>query len=135
MKVYIAGNITGCDAIDTVWKFSNIEHKLRKLGFTPISPIRGKKLGYNKDTCYKPNEIVHRDLHDIQKCDIMLASMDKIGIGTSMEIFYARSLGKPVVLIASKYSIINHYWIRTFVSKVVPTLDEALLYLKEWYRE
>lgn len=45
-------------------------------------------------------EIITRDLEDILNCDMVLAYYFRIGVGTSMEIFWAnRILGKPVLVI------------------------------------
>lgn len=45
-------------------------------------------------------EVITRDLEEISKCDITLAYFFRIGVGTSMEIFWAsRILGKPVIVI------------------------------------
>lgn len=45
-------------------------------------------------------EIITKDLEDIASCDMVLAYMFRIGVGTSMEIFWcSRVLGKPVVVV------------------------------------
>lgn len=44
--------------------------------------------------------IVERDLEDIDECDIVIANLWKIGVGTSMEVFYAAGChGKLVITI------------------------------------
>lgn len=45
-------------------------------------------------------EVITRDLEDINKCDMTIAYMFRIGAGTSMEIFWSsRILGKPVIIV------------------------------------
>lgn len=44
-------------------------------------------------------EIVAGDIEDIQVCDAVLVFFDKPSVGTSMEVFYAHSIGKPVVVV------------------------------------
>jgi len=45
-------------------------------------------------------DIITKDLEDISNCDMVLAYMFRIGVGTSMEIFWcSRVLGKPVIVV------------------------------------
>jgi len=45
-------------------------------------------------------DIITKDLEDIASCDMVLAYMFRIGVGTSMEIFWcSRILGKPVIAV------------------------------------
>jgi len=45
-------------------------------------------------------DIITKDLEDISNCDMLVAYMFRIGVGTSMEIFWAgRVLGKPVIIV------------------------------------
>jgi len=87
----------------------------------------------DKDSEYECNEIVHRDLHDIKNCDILVAQMHLPGIGTSMEIMYASMRDIPIILITQVPTIANHYWMKSLTSKIVPTVEDAMLYLKKWY--
>jgi nucleoside 2-deoxyribosyltransferase len=74
-------------------------------------------------------KIVADDLIDIDASDGLLVYFDKPSVGTSMEIFYARSKNKPVVVIHDSGGpvspwIINH-------AHVAPNMDEAIETLKE----
>lgn len=133
MKVYIAGNITGCNEVQVKNNFGVLESELDSYGFEVLNPIRGKILSLDKDSKYECNEIVHRDLHDIKNCDILVAQMHKAGIGTSMEIMYANMRDIPIILITQVPLIANHYWIKALTTKVVPTVEEAVTYMYKWY--
>ena len=45
-------------------------------------------------------DVITRDLEDISKCDMTIAYLFRIGVGSSMEIFWtSRILGKPVIVV------------------------------------
>lgn len=45
------------------------------------------------------SEIVELDRKDIEDSDAVLVYFDRPSVGTSMEVFYAKQIGKPVVVI------------------------------------
>ena len=134
--VYVAGSIHGLDAREAVERFNIIENRLRAIGFNVRNPVRGKKISnVALDFLpYEPNEIVHRDLADIDNSDYVLAFMAMPSIGTSMEIIYARLIKRiPVIIITTNPEVRSHPWISVFKSKIVESIDEAIPYLEDWY--
>lgn len=83
-------------------------------------------------------EIVELDKIDITRCDVVLANMlpDKTKTGSNMEIIYAWMLGKLVVIVHDPNKPISP-WHRYHAQKIVPTLEEALDYIKNgnWNEE
>ena len=134
--IYLGGSINGLNPEKVAVKFALIQEGLEYLGFNVLNPIRGKKITAIKDNFipYEPNEIVHRDLNDVKNSNYMLAVMEVPGIGTSMEIMYARRfLDIPVIVVSTNRAVTEHYWIKSMASKIVPNAQTAYVYLQEWY--
>lgn len=135
LKVYIAGGIAGLNPGDVLLKFEHIKDTLENLSdnIEVLSPIRGKKIDAECGNRYEPNEIMSRDLWDINRADIIIAFPSDKSIGTICEIFYAAYIRHiPVILVATGH-IANHYWSRSLAAKIVPTIEDAVDYLWEWY--
>ena len=67
---------------------------VRRSGWDPVDPMRRD---YRGRTQGREAELVAHDLADIRECDAVLAAFTAPDEGTSMEAWYAHSLGKPVV--------------------------------------
>ena len=67
--------------------------------------------------------IVEDDKKDIDDSVFVLANFWKAGAGTSMEIFYAHSIGKTVITVAKKPI---SPWIRYHSNMVFDNMDEAI---------
>ena len=134
--IYLGGSINGLNPDEVLEKFDMVQEGLEFLGFEVLSPTRGKKVSRRKGEFvgYEPNEIVHRDLRDIDNADYMLALFEVPGIGTSMEIIYARlTMNIPVIVVSTDPRVTEHYWIKSLASKILPDIESAYIYLKEWY--
>lgn len=134
--IYLGGSIDKLNPDMVMETFGSVQKSLEEIGFKVLSPVRGKKVGSNHQdfVSYEPNEIVHRDLADIDNADYMLAMMVKPGIGTSMEIMYSRMVRNiPVVVVSKNPAVVHHYWIKSLASKIVPDVETALNYLRDWY--
>jgi len=139
LKIYLAGG--GGMGLEYAEKWrSEAEREFFNYDNTCINPFRNGKLrraydggSYQGDKTLGANEIVISDLRDIQRCDVLLAEMrsDTYNyIGTSSEIFYARSIGKPVVIwTTEKY--VNHPWLVHASVKIFTTdnLKEVCEYI------
>lgn len=136
--IYLGGNIGAFKGEEVIAKFDAGKKALEALGYTVLSPLRGKNLT-SKDKIelgnyeYEPNEIVDRDLNDIRQADIAIAMEEEPSIGTSMEILYARCVRQiPVIVVSSNPVVQKHYWIRYFASKIVPDIESAVEHIKKW---
>jgi nucleoside 2-deoxyribosyltransferase len=52
--------------------------------------------------------ITAKNLLDVKRCDIVLAYMPRVSIGTLQEIGWAVGMGKPVVLLTNLDEMLNH---------------------------
>lgn len=125
MKIYLAGPIDALTQKEAEeWRIY-ASRVFMKWDIECINPLRGK----NVDNTYTPNEIVHRDLYDIRRADILLANYMRKGvpyIGTSMEIVYAHSWGKPVIVTTDWC---DSYWLKYHATAILDNLDKAIEYI------
>lgn len=125
IKVYLCGPINMCTDAEAndwrQWVRDNLEAPSDQ--FETIDPMIRDYRGV-EEKAYR--EIVDLDKVDVRRTDIVLANCTKASAGTSMEIFYAWTLGKIVVSIADPKQVSP--WVRYHSTTVVPTLEEAI----EW---
>jgi len=76
-------------------------------------------------------EIVESDKNDINGCDILLANVWKIGVGTSMEILYAWERHKDVYIVAPDGKVSP--WISYHSAKVFPSIEAAVDFIRYFY--
>lgn len=118
--VYLAGPIYEQD--DTCIRWRKAAQKiLRKKNIMSIAPTDVDYRGYERRE-QTANEIVKRDKGWIMDCDTVLAKCDFPSYGTAMEIMFAWSLQKKIIVVTNSHSP----WIRYHASHVFPTIDEAL---------
>jgi nucleoside 2-deoxyribosyltransferase len=137
MKVYLSGPIypDNKEATDE-WRRES-KNVLIRGGIWTIDPCRNKAI-YTYGL-YTPNEIVFRDLKDVDESDMILANFmmvgDKLPIGTVMEIMYAWEHKKPVVIVSTDPRIITHPWLLAMSVRIYPKLQEALDYIVGFWGE
>ena len=103
-----------------------------------FDPLRNKDTETIIARSFGANEIVIRDLEDIDKCDIVLANVPKSDspkplFGTPCEIMYAWLHRKPVVLVTDDPRLSNHYWVNCLCVKILPTVTSALNYIEDYW--
>ncbi len=118
--VYLAGPIYEMDDTCIRWRKAT-SLLLRKKGIMSLSPTDADYRG-QESIAGMPKRIVERDKKDIVTCDTILAKCDQPSWGTAMEIMFAWSLHKQIIVVTSSMSP----WIRYHADYVFPTLDEAL---------
>lgn len=124
MKPYLCGPINGCtDAEANNWRDTVT------VAFPEsINPMkrdyRGKEL-----TNYR--EIVDLDKRDIRASDVLLVNYDKPSVGTSMEIFYAWTLGIPIVIWAPPTARLSP-WLIYHSTAITHSLAESCRKLSEF---
>jgi nucleoside 2-deoxyribosyltransferase len=105
----------------------------RQLGrdFVMLDPLRRNFRDREVDSA---NEIVEFDLQDVRDADIILVNYNKPSIGTAMEVFHAsHNLGKFVVAFSPFTFKDSSPWMVRFCTKILPSLDEALAYIREHF--
>lgn len=124
--IYLAGHITA-DAYRAV-----ATAYLTSKGFTVLDPFvradfRDRE---NLDMAALSDEIVQGDLEDINKSQAVLADCTIGSPGTSMEIWYANSIGRPVYSFVEKGNRISPWVYYVSKDKVVSgSLADSLIRL------
>ena len=130
-KVYLAGPMSGLSIEQQgdwrIW----CSRQLKIYGITSICPLRGN---VDTNTTLSTNKgITSRDFFDVQSCDVILINLlkqycaNEISIGTCMEVAWAYSLRKPVVLaIDDENSPYDHKMIHGCSTYEVNSLTHAV---------
>lgn len=90
LHIYLAGPFFN---IAQRWLVEESRLALRGMGLKVFSPLHDIGLGSGHD-------VAPQDLEGLKRCRAVLALVDGLDAGTVFEIGYARSLGKPVVVLA-----------------------------------
>jgi nucleoside 2-deoxyribosyltransferase len=99
--------------------------------FVMLDPMRRNFKDREVDSA---NEIVEFDLQDVRDTDILLVNYNKASIGTAMEVFFAaHDLGKFVVAFSPFTFKDCSPWMVRYCTKILPTLDEAITYIREHF--
>jgi nucleoside 2-deoxyribosyltransferase len=115
--VYLAGPIHGCtDGEANDWRAY-----VKTLLPNTVDPMRRDYRGVEDDNV---NNIISGDKADIDASDAVIANCPAPSYGTAMEILYAWSLRKLVVVVAPRGPVSP--WLRGHSTTVVHTLDEAV---------
>lgn len=120
--VYLCGPINGCTDDEAItWRESfksrwNIPNSRRCL-----DPMRRDYRGV-ESVAYR--EIVDLDKKDVRNSDVILVNYVKPSVGTSMEVFYAHSIGKPVVVWCEEKANLSP-WMVYHSSTIVHTESDA----------
>jgi nucleoside 2-deoxyribosyltransferase len=97
------------------------EALVREAGWEPVDPMRRDFRGRTEGN---EREIVEGDLAEIESCQVLLAAFTAPDEGTSMEAWYAHSLGKRVVVYTGGTP--PHPWTVYVADEVHPDLDSAV---------
>ena len=114
VRIYLAGTIYK-EEPDKLWK-----RQLRDY-FNPKEDVADQNLQNDMYDFFDPDPqpgadvyVVARDKAEIQKCDILVAYIQRPTVGTSMEILYAHMLGtKPIIIINPNGKMLGDLWLRS----------------------
>ena len=125
-SVYLCGPINGCsDDEATTWR-----EWFKKCGMD-IRYIDPMKRDYRGKEHEDYREIVDLDKRDIRGCDAVVVMYVKPSVGTSMEVFFAWTLGIPVIVIDESGKPISP-WLRYHATAVVADKESAKSKIIEW---
>ena len=133
MRAYIAGPLFN---EGERWWNSEIDSRVRKLGFTTYIPQRdGVKLKNQSDV----PKIFASDTDALTQADLIVANLDGMDVdaGTAWELGFAKGLGKHCVGVYTdwrehfKYQTVN-LMIQCSVDKLVLSLEELDKYLLQY---
>ena len=77
-------------------------------------------------------EIVELDKRDVRSCDAIVVMYAKPSVGTSMEVFFAWTLGIPVVVVDESGTPLSP-WLRYHATAVVASKEDAVGKLRLWF--
>lgn len=101
--------------------------------FIVLHAYRGRE---EKETFPDPRGAIVRDKQDIRRCDVVIVNdtLDHVSmIGTSMEVFFAHSLDKPVIIFGRAHE--NDYWLNAHSHVRVETLEEACELIRRLFKD
>ena len=130
--VFLSGPMRGVSRIEGIaWR-----EKARKLlgkDFEVLHAYRGRE---ERETFPDPRGAVIRDKNDIIRSDIVIVNdtvADASMIGTSMEVFFAHSRDKVVILFGHAHD--EDYWLNYHSHIRVSSLEEACELVKRMFSE
>jgi nucleoside 2-deoxyribosyltransferase len=120
MKIYLCGPINAC----TDAECKNWREEIKTHHNNCIDPMVRDYRGVEA-VAYR--EIVDLDKRDVRNADIVLVNYIKPSVGTSMEMFYAWTLGKPIILWCDPEQVPHlSPWLRYHSTKIVNSLPDVL---------
>jgi nucleoside 2-deoxyribosyltransferase len=128
ISVYLAGPINACSDDEAMsWRawFKNTATLPNAIFLDPMKrDYRG-----NERECYR--EIVDLDKMDIRKCDVFVLMYVAPSVGTSMETFYAWTIGKPVLVVNESHAVLSP-WLIYHSTAIVDSKIAAVKKINEW---
>lgn len=122
MKIYLAGPINGCSDDEANGWRSMFKSAWPNVLDPMVRDYRGVE-----DVSYR--EIVEQDKADITASDAVLVYFERPSVGTSMEVLYAWSKCKKIVLVDKSSKPLSP-WLRYHSDKIFKTLSEAIEYFR-----
>lgn len=131
--IYLAGSIYEEEPhkswkskfMDIVRSTSGDVRDLSVFNFYDPNPSRDEMVGF---------EVVSRDKSAIEKSDVLVAYVNKLSVGTLMEIKHAfEKQNVTVIVINPAMNVIHDIWLTFHSHRVFVTLDEAALFLKDFW--
>lgn len=119
--IYLAGPIAGCDDHeckdwrDILCTTYASDHKF-------LNPLRRDYRGRERGNI---PAIIQLDKKDIRQCDLMLVNFTRPSVGTSMEMFYAYTLDKPIIVV-HKYKGPTSPWLTYHATAILNTIGDAM---------
>ncbi|MGQ9718364.1 MAG: nucleoside 2-deoxyribosyltransferase [Nitrososphaerales archaeon] len=128
MKVIVCGSI----ANKGVLKIRKLQSFLKREGFDVIDQISGEEYSRIGDFRGKKdiaNGIVEHDLDLIKESDVVVALLDRPSYGVAVEVYFAKMMGKKVVVISKKE--VPSPWPIALSDRIVDDEEQLTLALRE----
>lgn len=137
--VYLAGPIEGLSEHEAKSWRRDIKAVLAQHNIMGISPLRCEpsyngrynSLGFENaqadDQCFGTAQAIGaKNEFDVRTCDIILAFLPSLSIGTIIEIAWGKVLNKPVIVVTQEPKLKLHPVIQHCSSWSLDTLDDAV---------
>lgn len=130
LKVYLSGKISGLNKSDALNWREDAKKALQDV-CELICPLRHADMVAQEHypglaNGLHPEEILQRDLLDIEDSDLILCLFDASSIGTMMELGYAYARDKEIIMILDDEHLAKHPFISGYsLNTVVNSLSEA----------
>lgn len=101
--------------------------------FLVLHAYRGRE---EKETFPDPRGAIARDKQDIRRCDAVIVNdtLDYASmIGTSMEVFFAHSLDKPIIIFGRAHE--DDYWLNAHSHMRMETLEEVCELMQKLFKD
>jgi nucleoside 2-deoxyribosyltransferase len=121
MLVYLAGHYNA-----DIYR-ARASTALLRCGHAPLDPMRRDYRGIEDDSV---QELVQGDLRDIVDCTHVLANFSTDDTGTSMECWFAHSIGRPVHAFVDREDQRIGPWVRYIATTVSIGFDNALVRMR-----
>lgn len=108
--VYLAGPIENCDYAEiNDWRneAGRILGYISENQIITINPYRSEDGAYAGDY-QRAMQIQQKNYYDTKNCDVILAYMPRVTLGTVFEVSWANILRKPIFIITDNPEIENH---------------------------
>ncbi len=128
MKIVVCGAI----ANKGVSKIRKVQSLLKEKDFHVVDQISDEDYSKIKDFEDKKNlaeEIVKHDLDFIKESDIVVALIDRPSFGVAIEIYFAKTLGKKVIIMSKRK--VPSPWPIAFSDRIVHDEEQLILTLRE----
>jgi len=133
--VYLAGPIGGKTKMEANGWRDTIQHRLKLHNIQGVSPLRCEPiingvydtLGDKEDKCFGTAQAIgSKNEFDVRSCDILLAYLPTLSMGTLIEIGMGKALAKPVIVVADDPEFLFHPVIQHCSSWSLHDLEDAL---------
>lgn len=137
--VYLAGSIAGCNIAEANdWRTRAIE-ELNDCGIVGISPLRCEPIegerfatGFDNPKDSTGAGIAAKNLHDTQRCDIVLVYIQRelnerrASYGSVIELAWAHALDKTVILVTDDPALYQHPVVVACAGWVLNDIDDGI---------
>lgn len=129
--IFLSGPMRGLSREQSLGWRQEIENKLKD-NFIILHALRGRE---EKETMPDPRGAVIRDKNDIIKADLVIVNdtfPNVSMVGTSMEILFAHSLNKPIIVFGEVNK--GNYWYDYHIHVRLDNLDKTCDVVSELFK-
>jgi len=143
LKIYLARPISGCTGQEVIDYYTDYKQYCENMGYDVFSPMVGKTNlrteislkahGIEGNPITTNHAIIERDRWMVSNADVIFANLlkvDRVSIGTCMELAWAHQLGKHTVTVMEKENIHQHAFVLEASDIVFDNEREAMEYLQ-----